>query len=117
METNHLILKIYVSSTDKHNGNLFFEYIVTEAKHFGISGVTVYKGVMGYGLSANIHTSRFWELTEKLPVVIEMVDNEEKINAFIDHVKPLADELPKGCLILTQKVEVILHKSGKKKED
>lgn len=117
MEKQHLILKIYVSSTDKHNGNLFFEHMVTEAKHFGMSGVTVYKGVMGYGLSANIHTSRFWELTEKLPVIIEIVDHEEKVKAFIDHIEPIAHELPKGCLILTQQVEVILHKSGKKKED
>ena len=115
METNHLILKIYVSSTDKHNGVLFFEHLVTEAKRFGMSGVTVYKGVMGYGLSANINTSRFWELTEKLPVVIELIDTSEKVNQFIAHIKPIADELPKGCLILTQQADIVLHKSGKKK--
>jgi uncharacterized protein len=117
MKTKNLILKIYVSSTDKHNGVLFFEHLVTEAKHFGISGVTVYKGIMGYGLSANIHTSRFWELTEKLPVVIEIIDLEEKIQTFIEYIKPVINELPKGCLIITQPAEIVIYKPGKKKEN
>lgn len=117
MNHKHLMLKIYVSSTDKHNGNLFFEFLVTEAKQFGMSGVTVYKGVMGYGLSATIHTSRFWELTEKLPVVVEIIDTSDKITAFIEKIKPMINDLPKGCLLLTQPADIIIYKSGKKKED
>lgn len=117
METKNLLLKIYVSSTDKHNGILFFEYLVTEAKRFGMSGVTVYKGIMGFGLSAKIHTERFWELTGKLPVVIELIDTSDKINQFITQIKPMVAELPKGCLILTQQADIVIHKSGKKKAE
>ena len=113
-ETEHSILKIYASSTDRIGQKLLYEHIVLLARERGLSGVTVYRGIMGYGLSSRISAPRFWELTEKLPVVIELVDTEEKIKAFYELIAPELESGPKGCLVTLAPVAVILHKPGKK---
>lgn len=115
-KTTHSLLKIYASSTDRLGAGLLYEEIVYRAREAGISGVTVYRGVMGYGLSSHIHTSKFWELTEKLPVVIEMVDEADKIADFYEAVRPELEGLAKGCLVTTGPVTVMMHKPGKKSE-
>jgi len=107
------VLKIYASTTDKIGQKLLYEYIVHLAKDEEISGVTVYRGIMGYGLSSRITSSRFWELTEKLPVVIELIDTKEKITSFYDKVENDLLTMPKGCLVTLEDVSVKLRKAGK----
>jgi len=107
------ILKIYISNTDRFGSELLYEYIVKQAKEFGIAGATVYRGIMGYGKSSkHISSSRFWELTEKLPIIIELIDNNEVINLFSEKIKNDIIDSPKGCLISIQPIEILLHKSG-----
>jgi len=109
------ILKIYASSTDHLGFGLLYEHLVVLAKEKGITGVTVYRGIMGYGLSSTrISTSRFWELTEKLPVVIEMIDKTEVLDAFYKSIENDLKSLPKGCLVTMQPIEIKLHKTGTK---
>ena len=105
-------MKIYASSTDRLGSQLLYEAIVYKAKETGLSGVTVYRGVMGYGLSSHVHTSRFWELTDKLPLVIEIIDLQEKLESFYSIIEPELNALPKGCLVTISPVEVRLHKPG-----
>jgi hypothetical protein len=105
-------MKVYASSTDRLGSQLLYEAIVYKAKETGLSGVTVYRGVMGYGLSSHVHTSRFWELTDKLPVVIEIIDSHEKLESFYSIIGPELNALPKGCLVTISPVEVRLHKPG-----
>ena len=111
----HSILKIYASSTDRLGSQLLYEAVVYKAKEAGISGATVFRGMMGYGLSSQIHTSKFWELTEKLPVVIELIDLTEKIESFYRSIEAELAAISKGCLITIHPVEVKLHKPGEKK--
>lgn len=115
MDTSSTIkkLKIYASTSDKIGGISLHDYIVRSAKDFGISGATVYRGVMGYGASSAISSSKFWELTEKLPVVIELIDEAKKIAAFYASVKHHLIEMPKGCLVTIEDVNVLLCKKGK----
>ncbi len=110
----HAVLKIYASSTDKLGSQLLYEAIVFKAREAGISGATVLRGMMGYGLSSHIHSSRFWELTEKLPVIIELIDLQEKIEAFYELIEADLSDLPKGCLVTVSPVEIRLHKGGGK---
>jgi uncharacterized protein len=112
---SHSILKVYASSTDRLGSRLLYEELVHRAREAGLSGATVFRGVMGYGLSSHIHTSRFWELTEKLPVVIEIIDAKEKIESFYSLIGPELETLPKGCLVTINPVEVRIHKHGSKK--
>jgi PII-like signaling protein len=111
---NNSILKIYASSTDRIGSKIFYDYIVHEAKNYGIAGVTVYRGIMGYGSSSKISSSRFWELTEKLPVTIEMIDETEKVELFFQHIEPKLMAMQKGCLATLEPVKIKLIKSGKK---
>jgi len=106
------ILKIYASTTDKINSKLFYEYIVHEAKNYGIAGVTVYRGIMGYGSSSKIQTSKFWELTEKLPVKIEIIDETHKLEDFYEKIEPAIKQMPKGCLVVIDPITIKLKKPG-----
>lgn len=109
------LLKIYLSSTDRFKHSPLYEIIVFAAKRSGISGVTVLRGIMAFGASSEVSSSRFWELTEKLPVVIEIVDESEKIDRFFKQIKSYLDKAGKGCLVTRQKVDVPLYKKGSKK--
>lgn len=115
MKTKHYsVLKIYASTTDKIGMKLLYEHIVYLAKEQGISGVTVYRGIMGFGQSSrNISTSKFWELTEKLPVMIEIVDRTEVLESFFKLIEPELLEMHKGCLVSIEPIEIRLLKSGK----
>lgn len=92
---------------------LLYEYIVYLAKEEDISGVTVYRGIMGFGLSSTVSSSKFWELTEKLPIVIELIDTKKNIKAFYKKVESELIEMPKGCLVTVEDVSVKLRKKGK----
>lgn len=108
------ILKIYASSTDRIGSRLFYVHMVHLAKEKGISGVTVYRGIMGYGPSSrHISSSRYWELTEKLPVVIEIIDETESLEAFYKLIEPELQQMKKGCLATLEPVIVKLHQAGK----
>jgi PII-like signaling protein len=67
---------------------------------------------MGYGLSSRISTAKFWELTEKLPVMIEIIDKTEILNDFYNLIEPNILKMKKGCLVVMEPVTVKLHKSG-----
>lgn len=113
---SYSVLKVYASSTDRLGSRLLYEELVHRAKEAGLSGATVFRGVMGYGLSSHIHSSRFWELTEKLPVVIELIDTAEKIEGFYSIIGPELEALPKGCLVTITPAEIRIHKHGIKKD-
>ena len=110
------ILKFYASSTDKTGTDLLNERLVVLAKRKGIAGVTVYRGIMGYGLSSTrISSTRFWELTEKLPVVIEMIDKTATLDEFYQSIKEELESLPKCCLVTMHPIGIKLQKTGKSK--
>jgi len=115
-ESESSILKIYASSTDQLGFELLYEHLVVLAKEKGIAGVTVYRGIMGYGLSSTrISSSKFWELTEKLPVVIEMIDKTVVLDVFFKSIENDLNSIPKGCLVTMHPIDIKLQKTGNKK--
>ncbi|HEX2396366.1 MAG TPA: DUF190 domain-containing protein [Bacteroidales bacterium] len=112
------VLKIYTSSTDKIGSRLLYEHVVHKAKEKGVSGVTVYRGIMGYGLSSrNVSSSRYWELTEKLPVLIEMIDYTAVLYDFYRLIEADLMNLKKGILVTLEPVKVILQKTGRIRDE
>ncbi|PID91993.1 MAG: hypothetical protein CSA96_05555 [Bacteroidetes bacterium] len=111
-EKSNSILKIHASTTDKIGNKLLYQYVVEKAQEAGIAGATVQRGIMGYGSSCRISSSKFWELTEKLPIVIELIDENEKLEAFYEHLKPDLVGMPKGCLVLLEPIQILLNKKG-----
>ena len=106
-------LTIQISSTDKLKDEILYDYLVLQAKKQGLAGATVTKGILGYGASSVIHSYKFWEVTEKIPVIIEIIDEEEKIAAYYDSIRGLLEEMRYGCLVTKSKVDVLLNKAGK----
>jgi PII-like signaling protein len=109
------LLRIFISNTDKFKHAPLYEMVVFAAQRYGLAGATVIKGTMGYGSSNVIRSVKFWEITEKLPIVIEIVDDAEKIEKFTEKILPWFDKLRYGCLITVEDVKVILFKRGTKK--
>ncbi len=108
-------LRIYISSTDKFEHSPLYEVLVYAAKRNGISGVTVIKGIMGYGASSEIYSTKLWELTEKVPLIVEIIDESSKIDAFFESVKTYFDKSGKGHLITVEETAILLHRPGIKK--
>jgi uncharacterized protein len=109
------LLRILLGSLDKVDGTSLYEAIVFAAKKKGLAGATVLRGVMGYGASSLIHTSKIIELSDELPIIIEIVDEAAKIDNFIAEIDPLLEKSKHGGLITTEKIGVIYYK-GRKKE-
>ena len=106
-------LKFYASTTDSIRKRKFPEYIILKAREKGLSGTTVFRGIMGFGSSSKVNTSKFWELTDKLPVIVEIIDEHDKLKDFFDEIEPELNEMTKGCMATFDPVSVIFHKFKK----
>lgn len=109
------ILRIFVSSTDRIEQKPLYEYLVLLAKKEGLAGATVLKGILGFGASSVIHSYKFWEVSDKVPAVIELIDDQEKIRIFYKKIRPRLEEMKYGCLVTLEETSVLLYKSGQKK--
>ncbi len=113
-QTEARLLRIFISSTDKFKHAPLYEVIVYAAKRFGLAGATVIKGCMGFGASSAISSMKQFEISEKLPMVIEIVDESDKIEKFTDTILPYFDKIRNGVMITSEKVNIILYKQGAK---
>ena len=107
-------LRIYISSTDKYEHTPLYELIVYSARKHGIAGATVLKGIMGYGASSEVYTNKLWEITEKIPLVVEIIDDQEKIDSFFETIRPVFETIGKGHIITVDDTRVLMHKPGNK---
>ncbi len=116
METKsrNLILRIYLSSTDLYNNEPLFETLVFLAKKNKMAGATVIKGVMGFGASSSVTSTRFWSVSEKLPMIVEIVDEKEKVDNFFTIIKPYLDKVKKGIMASVEETEILMYKPGEK---
>ena len=101
------LLRIFIGEADKFNGKPLYEEIVLLAKKNGLAGTTAIKGFMGFGCKSHMHTANLLRLSEDLPVIIEIVDSEEKISEFI----PQLDVMVKEGLITLEKANVIMYRA------
>jgi PII-like signaling protein len=117
METNGeaSLMRIFISNTDKFKHAPLYEMMVFAAKRYGLAGATVLRGTMGFGSGSVVRSSKFWEITGKLPVVIEIVDETQKIDAFAEKIKPWFDKLRYGCMITVEKVNIVFYKHAGRK--
>ena len=108
-------LRIYISSTDKLKHTPLYEVIVFAARRYGIAGATVLKGIMGFGASSEIYSNKLWEISEKLPLIVEIIDEPHKIDSFFNSIKPYFEKIGKGHMITVDETTVLMHKTGGKK--
>jgi len=99
------LLRIFAGDSDRFHGRPLYEAIVMKARELHLAGATVFRGIMGYGKHSRVHTAKWEALSTDLPIVIEIVDSEEKIRAFMPHV----DEIVQEGLVTVEKVKVLKY--------
>jgi len=107
------LLRIFIGESDLINHVPVYEKIVMEARKEGLAGATVTKGILGFGASSRIHTAKLLRLSEDLPLVVEIVDSEEKIEKFIPVLNKIFEEANSGGLITMEKVNIIKYSAIK----
>jgi PII-like signaling protein len=103
-----ILLRIFIGESDRHEHRPLYEAIVIKAREAHLAGATVFRGPMGFGKSSHLHTAKILRLSMDLPMVIEIVDTEEKVNGFL----PVLDQIMGGGLVTMEKVKVIQYRHG-----
>jgi len=106
-----VLLRIFIGESDRHRHQPLYEAIVLKAREMKMAGATVLRGPMGFGKSSHLHTAKILRLSMDLPIVIEIVDSEEKVNDFL----PVLDEIMGGGLVTLERAKVIRYQDQEKR--
>ena len=106
------LLRIFIGESDRWQHQPLYEAIVLKARELHLAGATVLRGPMGFGAASRIHTAKILRLSMDLPMVIEIVDTEEKVKSLLPHL----DEMIGGGLVTLEKIKIIHYRHGPKKE-
>lgn len=105
--TEGQLLRVFIGEADKWQGQPLYEAIVQLARREGLAGATVLKGCLGFGCKSHLHTAKLLRLSEDLPIIIEIIDSEERISAFLPHL----DTMVREGLITIEKAHVVLYRA------
>jgi len=111
LEGEGKLLRIFIGESDRWHGKPLYEAIVLAAREQGLAGATVLRGPMGFGASSHIHTAKTLRLFEDLPIVVEIVDVEDKIHEFL----PVLDEMVAEGLITLETVKVLRYRARRER--
>jgi PII-like signaling protein len=113
LEGEGKLLRIFLGEADRLDGTPLYELIVTKAREQGLAGATVLRGVEGFGARSRIHTAKILRLSEDLPIVVEIVDIEEKVKSFMHVVDDAFQRSGSGGMVTLERAEVIRYTHGK----
>jgi PII-like signaling protein len=102
------LLRIFIGESDKWEGKPLYEALVLKAREMGLAGATMLRGLMGYGAASRVHTAKILRLSEDLPIIVEIVDSQEKIAPFL----LVIDEMIQEGLVTIERVQVILYRQN-----
>lgn len=102
------LLRIFIGESDKYEGKPLYEWLVVKAKQRGLAGATVVRGLMGFGANSRIHTSKILRLSLDLPIIVEIVDTPQKIEAFLGCI----EDVIKEGLVTLEKAEVHIYRGS-----
>ena len=103
-----MLLRILIGESDRWRHQPLYEALILKAREAGLAGATMLRSPMGFGASSRLHTAKILQLSTDLPIVIEIVDSEEKLNGFL----PVLDEMMGGGLVTMERVKVIHYRAG-----
>ncbi len=112
LQDEGILLRVFIGELDKVDHKPMYEAIVHKAKEAGLAGATVWKGIEAFGAASRIHTTKILRLSEDLPLIIEIVDTEEKINGFVPQLNAMFEQAGCGGLVTMEKVKVIKYTPG-----
>jgi len=105
-EGERVLMRIFIGESDRHGGRPLYERLVELFRERGFAGATVLRGIMGFGANARVHTAKILRLSMDLPIVVEVVESEEKIQAIL----PELDEMIEGGLVTMERVQVVVYR-------
>lgn len=108
LEGEARLVRIFIGESDHWDGRPLYEALVHKAREMGLAGATVVRGIEGFGASSVVHTARILRLSEDLPIVIEVVDSGEAIDAFLE----AADSMIREGLVTVERVEIRKYQAG-----
>ena len=108
---NGKLLRIFIGESDRWHQQPLYEAIVLKARELGLAGATVLRGPMGFGANSHLHTTKILRLSNDLPIIIEIVDKEEKINLLLPHL----DEMVQEGLVTLEDVRVLKYRANQEK--
>ncbi|MBI5596020.1 MAG: DUF190 domain-containing protein [Elusimicrobia bacterium] len=108
LEGDQRLLRVFIGESDAWKGRPLYEAIVEEARSLRLAGATVLKGFMGFGRNAHVHTAKLLDLSEDLPIVVEVVDTQENIAKLL----PRLDTMVTDGLVTIEKVHVVMYRAG-----
>lgn len=108
MPRQAVLLRVFLGENDQHQGRPLYEAIVLKAREMHLAGATVLRGAMGFGHSSRLHTAKILRLSEDLPLLIEIVDSEDKVNAFLLEL----DAMMSSGLVTMERVDVLQYGTG-----
>ena len=111
--TDGQLLRIFIGESDRWHGKPLYEAIILKAREMGVAGATMLRGMMGYGAASRIHTAKILRLSEDLPVLIEIVDSEEKVRAALVEFDAMIESAGGGGMMTLEKAEVIKYTQGR----
>jgi uncharacterized protein len=109
LEGEAKLLRIFIGESDMWHGKPLYEAIVLKARELHMAGATVLRGPMGFGANSRLHTTKILRLSQDLPILVEIVDAEEKVNAFLPHI----DEMVTEGMVTIESVHVIKYEAAK----
>jgi PII-like signaling protein len=108
LERDAMLLRVFIGEDDKDDGRPLYESLVLRAREMHLAGATVLRGPLGFGRSSHLHTSKILRLSQDLPVVVEIVDAEAKIRAFLETIEPIMG----SGLVTLERVQVLRYGDG-----
>lgn len=99
------LLRVFIAEADRYHGKALYEAIVLKARELGLAGATVLRGIMGYGADSRVHSTKILELSNDLPLVIEIIDTDENLKKIL----PFLSEAVRDGLITQERVRVIKY--------
>jgi PII-like signaling protein len=108
-----MLLRVFIGETDKYQGRSLYEQIVLKARELNLAGATVLRGILGFGAHSRLHSAKLLDLSEDLPVVVEIVDIEENINKLL----PFIDQAVTEGLVTLEKARVIKYRAKEQKNE
>ena len=112
LEGEGKLLRIFLGEADRLDGKPLYELLVLKAREAGLAGTTVLRGIEGFGARSRIHTAKILRLSEDLPVVVEIVDTEEKVRSFMPMVDEMFQRSGSGGMVTLERAEIIRYTHG-----
>jgi PII-like signaling protein len=112
LEGEGKLLRIFIGEADRFNHKALYEALVLKAREMGLAGATVLRGIEGFGARSLVHTAKILRLSEDLPVVIEIVDSEEKVDRFANVAGDMITQAGVGAMVTEERAHVIQYTAG-----